>query len=235
LSSTEEQFYNIVNEVNGSMPDIMQILGKRISEQWKELAKEGERWGSKYAKAIKYKVEGTTVDVYLDEGLIDKGSKKPYFMFAMMMEQGVKSWSIKDALLASEKAKTSKDGIKYMVVPFPVSTPRKAGQGTMQNKFGKREMTREMYNIVKSGGKLKTGTVNAYGKDVDVSGLVKYQTRQLHSQFGIFRAVSEKSSGWQYPNVEADPVFPQVLAEVNNQIRDLLTDYCRAVVKKYSD
>jgi hypothetical protein len=234
--TTEEQFNKIANSINDALPGVIQVLAQGISEYWKSEARSAGGWGTKYAKAIQYEVSGTKAEIYLDEDMVDPGSKKPYFMFAMNMERGVKSWSIKKALLASDKAKTSADGIKYIVVPFPVSTPRKASQGKMQNKFGKREMTRAMHGIVKSGGKLPTGsTIKAGGRDVDISGLTRYNTRQFHSQYGIFIAVNQDSKGWQYPDVPAEPVYPSVLAGVNNQIREMLTEFSKEIVKEHSD
>lgn len=232
--TSEEQFAKIVNEINESLPGVIGVLAQGMSEHWKAEARSAGGWGNKYAKAITYKVIGTTAEIYIDEDLIDPESKKPYNMFAMMMEKGVKSWSIKDALMKSKKAKISSAGIRYIVIPFPVATPRKKSQGKMQNKFGKREMTNAMYAIVKSGGRLKTGTLSVRGKEIDVSGLTQYQTKKYHSQYGIFRVVTQDSKGWQYPSVLPEPVYPSVLKEVNLQIQRMLTEFSKAVVKEYS-
>ena len=96
-------------------------------------------------------------------------------------------------------------------------------------------MTREMHRIVKSGGKLSPGTtLNIKGKNIDITGLSRYVTRQRHEQYGIFRVVSEKSQGWQHPGVAAEPVYPKVLAEVNKKIQEVLSAYCREIVKEYT-
>jgi hypothetical protein len=232
---TEEQFANIVNDINESLPGVIQVLAQGMSEHWRAEAREAGGWGEKYARAIKYKTTDDTAEIYLDEDLIDPGSKKPYFMFAMMMEEGVNSWSIKDAVLKSEKAKMSQDGIRYIIIPFPVAAPREPRQGKMQSRYGKREMSRDMYSVVKSGGRLKTGSIQAYGKEVDVSGLIKYQTRKFHGQYGIFRVVTQDSTGWQYPSVPPEPVYPAVLQEVNRQINELLKEFCSNVVREYSE
>jgi hypothetical protein len=76
------------------------------------------------------------------------------------------------------------------------------------------------------GTKLKSG--------VDVSGLTRYNTRQRHSQYGIFRRVSEKSTGWQHPGVAASPVFPSVLKEVDRRIQEVLAEFCKNIVKEYT-
>ena len=225
---SQEKFNQIAGKINDALPGIIQIIAEKTAEFWQAEAEATGGWGSKYAKAIRYKVQGSSAQVFLDEKMKDKESNKPNFMFAMMVEKGVKSWSIKDALLRSKKAKVGKDGVRYIIIPFPVSAPRKKGSGKSKAQFGGREMTQEMYDVVKSGGKLSSGKI----KGKDVSGLSKYNTRQLHGQYGIFRCVSSKSTGWQYPNVPAEPVYANVLKEVNNQIQNAVAAFCEAVVKE---
>lgn len=149
---SESQFVQVANRINETLPGIIDLLAQGTAEYWKSEASSKGGWGEKYARSIKYKVSGNRAEVFVDENMKDSGSNKPLAMFAKMVEDGVKSWSIKDALLASEKAKTSSDGIKYMVIPFPVATPRKSSSGKGKSQFGGREMTAEMYKIVKSGG-----------------------------------------------------------------------------------
>lgn len=230
---SEQQFIEIANRIEEGMPGVIQVLAQGTAEAWRDMARDRGGWGEKYARSIKYKVSGNRADIFVDENMKDSGSNKPLAMFAKMVEDGVKSWSIKDALLASEKAKTSSDGIKYMVILFPVATPRKSSSGKGKSQFGGREMTAEMYKIVKSGGKIKSGTLKAGARNVDISGLSKYNTRQLHGQYGIFRCVSEKSQGWQYPGKGRDPVYPEVLEYVNKQVRDVVAAFCQAIVKEF--
>lgn len=229
-----EQFEKVVEAIDEGMPGVIEVLTYGMQEYWQSEASKTSRWGKFYAQAIKVEYDGDTGRIFLDEESQAKGTKITNFIFAMMVEGGVKSWSIKKALLASDKAKVSSTGIRYMIVPFPVAVPRRSNQGTMQSRFGRREMTAEMHKIVKAGGKLKTGTLSPYGKEIDVSGLSKWTTRQFHEQYGIFRCVSEKSEGWQYPNIAEEPVYPAVLEEVNRQIQKVLTEFCREIVKEYS-
>lgn len=228
---SEEQFNKICDAIEAGMPGVISVLTRGMAEHWKSEAKGAGGWGSKYAPAIKYKVSGATGEVYLDESVMDKQSNKPNIMFAMMMEKGVTSWSIKDALLKSEKAKISSDGIKYIVVPFPVATPRTDSGTKMSSHFGKREMTQEIHSIVKAGGRMPAGTTLESGQDV--GGLTKYNTRQYHDQYGFFRCVTSKSEGWQYPDVPAEPVFPAVLNEVNKMVSQLISDFLTDIVKEY--
>ena len=226
---SQEKFNQIVMKINEVMPGIIQYLAERTAEIWKAEAENVGGWGTKYAKAIRYKVEGTNAEIYLDEESKDKESNKPNFLFAMMVERGVKSWSIKDALLRSKKAKVGKDGVRYIIIPFPVATPRKKGTGKQKSQFGHREMTQDMYKIVKAGGKISSGKLKG---GQDISGLSQYNTRQLHGQYGIFRCVSEKSKGWQYPDVPKEPVYETVLNQVNMEIQKALAAFCEAVVKE---
>lgn len=232
---SEEQFDKIVEAIDDAMPGVIEVLVYGMQEYWQIEAQKTSRWGRQYAEAIKAKVDDKGEgEIYLDETTIAKGTKITNFVFAMMVEQGVKTWSIKDALLASERAKTSHEGIKYIIIPFPVAVPRTANQGKMTAKFGQREMTKAMYDIVHAGGKLKSGSLNVRGKDMDVSGLSRWTSRKYHQQYGIFRCVSEKSRGWQYPNIEREPVFPAVLEEVNHRIQEMLHEFCKAIVKEYT-
>jgi hypothetical protein len=230
---SESQFVQVANRINETLPGIIDLLAQGTAEYWKSEASSKGGWGEKYARSIKYKVSGNMAEVFVDENMKDSGSNKPLAMFAKMVEDGVKSWSIKDALLASEKAKTSSDGIKYMVIPFPVATPRKSSSGKGKSQFGGREMTAEMYKIVKSGGKIKSGTLKAGARNVDISGLSKYNTRQLHGQYGIFRCVTKDSQGWIYPGKGEQSVYPDVLEYVNRQVRELVDQFCQAIVKEF--
>jgi hypothetical protein len=231
---SEEQFYKICDAIEKGMPGVIGILTRGMAEHWKSEAEKAGGWGTKYAPAIQYKINKSTGEVYLDESILDAGSNKPNFMFAMMMEKGVTSWSIKDALLASEKVKVSSEGIKYIIVPFPVSTPRKNSSMKQSKQFGKREMTQEIYNIVKAGGRMPVGaTLNVNGKEVDVGGLTKYNTQKYHDQYGFFRCVTERSEGWQYPDKSPRPIFPTVLAEINKQISEIISEFLTDIVKEY--
>jgi len=236
---SEEQFNKIIEAVEAGMPGVIQVIAQGTMEYWKSEARGAGGWGTKYAEAISMRGEGGEAEVYLDEEKADPSlkEKKPFYMFAMMMEEGVDTWSIKDALLKSEKAKNGTDSkgnqIKYITVPFPVRTP-KSDKGTkMASQFGGREMTREMYNIVKAGGRIKSGSIMAKGKEVNISGLARYTTPQLHGQYGIFRTVTSNSRGWQYPHIPAEPVYPRVLEKVNEVIQQVLDKFCKEIVREY--
>lgn len=235
IDLSEEQFLNVADAINDSLPGVINVLVAGSAEKWRNNAiQDGGGWGSKYARAIATKFGDSDGEVYLDESKIDMESQKPLIMFAKMVEEGMKSFSIKEGLLKSEKAKEGKDGIKYIIVPFPIAVPRKSTQGKITNKFGKREMTSEMHKIVKSGERLKSGTVKAGEREIDVAGLTRYITRQYHSGYGIFRCVSEKSEGWVHPGVGPQPIFPSVMNEINRLASEVISAFCKEIVMEYS-
>jgi hypothetical protein len=227
----EEYAQQIIERIDDSIPGVLELLINDSTEYWKETAiGKGGGWGEIYASAIKNKKSNNGGEIYIDENVKGKNNK-PAKMFSEMVEKGVKSFSIKDALLASEKAKTSKDGIKYIIIPMPVHTPLKKGQGKMSSRFGGREMSADVYKIVKNGGRAPSGTLSTSGQDI--SGLTKFETRQFHSQYGIFRCVSQKSQGWQYPDKSPRPVFPSVIDYVNKRVAEIVDELCQAIVKEF--
>lgn len=232
---SEDQVNSIINQINACMPGLVELSTYQTEETWKDIAISHGGWGEKYAKAIRSHFDGEVGTVDLDDSSIDPSSKKPNLMFAEMMEKGVKTWSIKAALMASDKAKVGKDGVKYITVPFPVATPRKKGQGQMQSYFGGREMSSEIHKLVKEGGRAPEGstvtvTTMRGSKQVGIDGLSRYNTRQRHSQYGIFRRVSEKSNGWQYPNVSPTPVFDSVVEYVNKRMKEIIQEFTAQII-----
>lgn len=230
--ASEEQFNRILEAIDEGMPGVVGILAQGMAEHWQAEAINAGGWGAKYASAIKYEVNGNVAEIYIDETMIDKGSNKPNIMYAMMMEKGMKSFDIKTALLNSEKAKEGPGGVRYITIPFPVSTPRQKGQGNSKSSFGGREMSSEVHKIVKSGGKVPRGTTTSAG--LDISGLTRYNTRQRHSQYGIFRRVSDNSKGWIHPGVSPTPVFPSVSQEVNKKVGEVVNSFLQAIVREYT-
>jgi hypothetical protein len=227
-----EKYSKLGEQINDALPGLIELLVNETEEYWINKASSIGGWGDKYARAIKSEVSGDSGSVYLDENAIDPQSRKPFFMFAMMVEEGVKSWSIKDALMKSKKAKIGKDGVKYIIIPLPVATPRKSGQGKQLSTFGKRTMTQDMQNMLKSGGKVSGGTIKSGTRKISAKGLAQFSSQKYHSHYGLFRRVSENSKGWQYPNKSPQPVFDGVKRYVDMRMKEIMADFCRAVVKE---
>lgn len=229
---SEEQFNKIAIAINDSVPGLISVLTRGMAEHWKQAAMDAGGWGNKYAGAISYTIDKDSGEIFLDDKKTDQSSGKPNMMFAKMVEEGMKSFSIKEGLMKSEHVKRGKNGVKYIVVPFPVAVPRGIKNMKESKQFGGREMTQEAHKLVKTEGKY-IGAL-ATGGDTFGSGLVRYTTRQFHEAYGMFICVNENSRGWIHPGVMANPVFPKVIEEVNKKIAELISDFCAELVKKYS-
>ena len=82
---SEEAMFHIINQINNAMPGLCELLTQDTADTWRGIASNSSGWGSKYAKIIRSKFSGDEGTVYLDEMMKDSQSKKPNFMFAMMM------------------------------------------------------------------------------------------------------------------------------------------------------
>lgn len=223
---SEEKFIEIAEKMDDALPGVIEYLVNSTYEFWRaEASSTTTGWGPIYAKSIKRSED----EVYVDETMKTM-KNKPAIMFVEMVEKGMRSFSIRDGLLASDKAKTGANGVRYITVPFPVGVPRRTSQGKQTSHFGGRQMAQKMHDIVKSGKKIVAGTLKT---GQDVSGLTKYVTRQRHEQYGIFRCVSDKtpSNRWLHPGVPAEPVFEKVKAYVNTEIQKALNEFCHAIVQ----
>lgn len=229
-NASQEKFANLGEKINSAIPGLIEVLVNETEDFWINQAMLIGGWGEKYARAIQSDV--SKGEVWLDKESLDPQSKRPFFMFAMMVEEGVQSWSIKDALMKSKKAKIGKDGVKYITIPMPVATPRKSGSGKQLSSFGGRTMTKEMHDILKSGGNVESGSLMSGSRKISAKGLTAFSTQKYHSGYGLFRRVSENSKGWQFPNKSPQPVFDTVKKYVDRRVGELMSDFCKAVVKE---
>jgi len=179
-------------------------------------------WGIKAGETIKYNVRGSKVKIYADEKEIDPRTGKKKILFVNIIEDGISSWSIKEALLNSSRVRISKHGVKYVRVPFRWRIPN----NQQKSAYFAGVMPDEVYNIVK-GGKTRLKGIE-YGH---MAGLARYGTKG-HYQYFTFRTVSEKSQGWQYPNIAPTPVYRKVLKQIEQMIPIILENYCKALIDR---
>lgn len=167
------------------------------------------RWGERYSRAIE--VEPITPGGGKGRVYIDDGS--PEMLFVNMVESGVRSWSIKDALLKGKAARRNKElyGNTFVTVPFRQRTP--GGRGPASSSFAG-DIPSDVYERAKRGESIGPEA----GK---LAGLTRVGGSQ-HSQFFTFRTVSENSPGWVYPSVPATPVFEEVQAEADTLVEGFL-------------
>lgn len=228
-SSSKDLLVAVVNTLNRDITDdlkgLANLIGLEVQAAWQKQAMDDSDWGTKYASAIKIRylknIQGFA-EVYIDKNEIDKSSKKPLSMFVDMTEEGVSPWSIKDALLESKKAKTNAKGLKYIIIPFRWRTPNKGQKHRSQFTD---VMPQNVYKMIKGGGRLPKDESLGY-----MAGMVKYEKKH-HSGYYTFRAISEKSEGWQHPGKVSVPVYKRVLAKVQGIIDKRVSEYVDGLLK----
>jgi len=196
-----------------------------IQSKWASLAiDEAGGWGRRYAGTLMVdpiQEEGGEGAVYADQS-------SPDYMFVLMVENGVKSWSIKEALLASEKVRRKKTGPDigraYIIVPFRWRTP----QATTGNKAQATStfagvMPKDAHEAALRGEAITPAMAEKL-ENVNLAGL-KRVSDTPHAQYFTFRMVTEDSKGWQYPAIPGVPVFEIVKGMVEDAISKGIANY----------
>lgn len=166
---------------------------------------------------------------------------------ASLIEDGQDPHDMKPGLLGSSKAKTGKDGKKYITVPYRHGTPGAVGIPTMppnvyqqakklgfsrRDNFIKAFFTGRKYTW---DGKLREtsqGQRSHFGshpgagytwKTGQFSGMVKVG-KKGHSQYLTFRRVSENSDprSWQHPGVKPRPIREAVIENTRKDVLELI-------------
>ncbi len=164
--------------------------------------------------------------------------------FASFVEDGIKSFDMKEGLLSGPKARMGKDGTPYTIVPFRHSTPGAKG----------RPMPKEVYDLAKGldasvvtgtgkifntvrGDKMRAKTYK-WGQRLDhqnkrYKGMTRMEQQVKggsQSQYFTFRVVSAKAVGkWIYPDVPAVKVFGPMSDKVRPQINEIMQ---KAVIQR---
>lgn len=163
------------------------------------------------------------------------------------IEEGIKPFDMKPGLLASPKAKVSKNGSKYVTVPFRHGTP---GAITMQAmpthvymEAQKLTYSRRRNFLVAAitGKKYTWGSrlaPTSEGQRTHIephrgagytwktglfSGMVK-MGKPKHTQYMTFRRVSSNSNpnSWQHPGVEPRPIREAVIENTRDEVLQLI-------------
>jgi hypothetical protein len=169
---------------------------------------------------------------------------------ALAVETGVPEFDMKDRLKTSPKAKTAKDGHKFMVIPIgPLS---KAGPGSNTEKgqtyqsLIAQTLTRPKYGKEKVKVNMN-GTVDTIrevvAKDQRVNGM--YQVRKyannmaresgqspLSSKTVMFRVMSDKQDGkWIHPGIKAANIFKDTQVWINGVMESTLESFIQEELK----
>lgn len=164
-----------------------------------------------------------------------------------VVEDGIKAFDMKPGLLSSPKAKTNKDGGKYITVPYRHGTPGTVGMPAMPlniyNQMNKLGFSRRN-NALKAfftgrkytwNGRLKEesqGQRSHFGshqgagytwKSGQFDGMVRMGKRG-HTQYLTFRRVSENSDprSWQHPGVKPRPIREAVVENTKDEVLALI-------------
>lgn len=165
------------------------------------------------------------------------------------IEDGVDPYDMKQKLLSSPKAKTAKDGSRYITIPFRHGTP---GAKTMQN------MPKAVYKDVKQlgfsrrnnalvaqstgreyswGGRYKNTSEgqrskiikkeSGYGRYTWKTGLFSGMVRvgsAKHGQYLTFRRISSKSdpNSWMFPGSKPRPIREAVIENTRDEVLQLI-------------
>lgn len=125
------------------------------------------------------------------------------YNYLAVIEQGRGAYSIKDALMRSPRTRKGQTG-RYIVIPMPAKadneSPVLKRKGLSLDAEGK---TRIAYKGMQPGS---SGTVRMAQ---NVKG-GKVQTASMK-----FVVVSERSTGWIYPAIKANPISQKLQAEVD--------------------
>jgi hypothetical protein len=171
---------------------------------------------------------------------------------AMWIEKGHGAWSMYDKLSSSPKAKTSKEGHKYLTIPFehskkPSEQSAKAREITDQVKsFLKKEKIPYKKIEYNPDGSPKMGLIHKFdiksakpsekAKFPTLQGVAIYQrkdkeTGKIKKDIMTFRVVSEKNKGdgrWEYQPREGVNIFEETykwaINTWNQQILPALID-----------
>ena len=152
---------------------------------------------------------------------------------AMWIEKGYDAWSMYDKIANSPKAKTSKEGHKYLVIPMekskkPSEQSRKAQVVTKELKaFLKKEGVSYKKIEYNSDGSPKMGLLHKFdipsrkpsdkAKKPELFGVSIYQRKdpesgKMRRDIMTFRVVSEKTAGdgrWEYQPREGKNIFEE--------------------------
>lgn len=157
----------------------------------------------------------------------------------VMVEKGIKSFDMKKTHLSGPKTRLSKDGSKYLTIPFRHGTPRTTTMNVMPEAVyerAKRLAISRKNNFIQrwwTGKKYSWGDRldSEYGGEREkphwstgkYTGMVKMAGRP-HTQYLTFRRISEKSKpeAWIHPGTKPRPVTQAVVENSYDEVLDLI-------------
>jgi len=225
ITSIDEVADAVVSILEETQPDAVRGFVVQMAnfayELWTMEARNASSWGDRYASTITMDIPSAGKSVSEDSVYVDESH--PNFMFVNIMENGMKSFSIKDALLAGKAARRNKAkyGTVFVHVPFRWRTPKDDQSKTHSTFSGM--LSDDIYEIAKGGGRVTVDMAKSV-RNKNLAGLKRFGG-DGHGQYLTFRTVSEKSQGWKHPGAPATPVYRKVEQLVNDRVEKELLSF----------
>jgi hypothetical protein len=149
-------------------------------------------------------------------------------LFYNLVENGSKSWSIKDALLKGKVAKRNlaEHGTLFVSVPMRARTPVKRGDGKVHSSFTN-ELPQDIYRALKTGQNLSSQQKVVAG-NLNLANVKAIPTVFKDNNYINFVTVSEKSKGWKHPGFNKTPIFKKVEEHLKDSMKILLDTFVEA-------
>lgn len=212
------------NSIQEELADILLNTAEEIRTEWlDEIDKADVPEGHKISYAKTIQIDADINSDYTARVMVRGGGN----LFSNLVEFGADRFDMKIGLLKSNKAKMSKEGYKYLIIPFKHFTP-----GALQ----KNVLPKSLYEKVKKlkfGKSMKKGKFNLNtGEEKDIQTYKKKEEhrkglyegitkvgRKGHAGYMTFRVVSEKSdaSSWWHPGFRASPVYKKVVDKLTSE------------------
>lgn len=219
----------------GFLPTMIQnhiqtLASKRLSEHTAD----------KFVDAVIVKPENNLLIITLD----------PEAWLPNALETGLDPYDMKSRLQTSPKAKMSKQGMRYMVIPMPA---KKGAQGSMTIKgqhyqaMIDKALTKPVYKAAKTKVMLNgnvTTMEELISKDPETKGMYRTKTyksaeamakgdKPISTQHTIFRVMSEKfPEKWHHPGLAPVLIFRDTEAWVYQRIPEVFSTFLDDAINK---
>lgn len=243
ISGLVQQFSFSENEAKGFSKMILDRTAARYMYLWENQVNNGLKSTRGFYKAgmsFKY-IDDKTIQFELE----GKGISK----LGLMLEQGASAFDIKEGLLNSPKAKTGKDGNRYITVPFRIATSSAIAESAVFAGI----MPKLIYQIAKQKGsvsgsdlpeeyKVKGVRAELSGTNLPVFKTDEYVhknpiyegvTKNSGGGYGTMRRVSDNSekNSWIHKGFTKRGFMEKALGELSTELPNILA----SVRKEYLD
>lgn len=242
LLSLAEFLKNYANAIDIGFNKFVQSSPVFVKQHIEKLAKRKlSSTRDAYIEAVKSKLSKNVLVVELDRES----------WIANAVESGISDFDMKAGHLKSPKAKMSKKGYRYMVIPIgkdPSISPKtekgqefqqKVKQALAQKKFGIKKLKADV-----NGGVFETQEVLS---DVGLDGFYRYRkfesidsyhqnkNKKQQWQYVLFRVMSENpesKSKWQHPGIQPVHIFKETERFFNENATKMIEGFIDAEIEK---